>query len=656
MRAELPAWKHRSLFRQLLLVNCAIIMASIVALSFLIMVGTLTMQKKRFAVENRVRLEDFAGAIADEAVIGDDASIENYLRGRVSARDVFQVRWIDRNGKIIQARVEPEKCVAPAWLANLTGLASQENVKKLSFGGVYYGELSSETTAVATINSIWGTLLWGTSGIIFLAVVLLVATARVLRNNLAVLEDLTVCSQGLADGDFSTRVPEVTQPEFIPIFKAFNGMAATIQQLIQRIESEKQFLQTMINSIPDLIFIKDRDSFYLGCNDAFASKFAGRSKEEIISLSDFDLVPDRDLAELFRRQDRETMAAGATRTSEDSVILADGSNVLVETIKIPFQDSAGEIAGLIGIARDITRRKEAEAALFEHQQQLLAVNQTLEQRVLDEVEKNREKEHMLLQQDKLASIGQLAAGVAHEINNPMGFISSNLRTLAEYFDQMVQFDLTLKELGMSDMSSATREIMAERRDFLEIDQILEDGVDLINESLQGAKRVSKIVHDLKNFSRVDVLLENEPVDLSSCMESALNICWNELKYQADIRKEYVPLPTVLCNSGQLNQVFLNLLVNAGQALAARGEIILSCRHDDSHVYASVADNGSGIPEGVLKRIFDPFFTTKEVGAGTGLGLSISYEIIKQHNGELLVESSVGIGTTFTVKLPRPPAR
>ena len=656
MISPLSSWKRQSLFRQLLLVNCAIIMISIVALFLLVMVGTFTMQKKRFVEESLLRLEDFAGAIADEAVIGDDASIEKYFRGRISGKDVFQVRWVDRNGKIILVKTEPEKSCAPAWLGTLTGLARQEHSKRLVFGGLFYGELSTVTTAVATTTTIWDALLWGTAGIVLLSVILLVATALVLKGNLVVLKELTLCTQGLVDGDFSTRVPRVTQPEFAPIFKAFNRMAATMQQLIQRIESETQFMQTMINSIPDLIFIKDKNGVYLGCNDAFVSKFAGRPKEQIISCNDFDVVPDRALAELFRQQDREVMAAGSARSSEDSITLVDGSNALVETIKVPFYDQNGVVAGLIGIARDITARKQAEEALFDHQQELLSVNLTLENRIQDEVQKNRAKDRLLLQQDKLASIGQLAAGVAHEINNPMGYISSNLRTLAEYFDQLVRFDRLWLEQVSGELTPPTRELVAASRESLEIEQLLGDGVDLIRESLRGARRVTKIVQDLKSFSRVDALVENEPVDLSRCMESALNICYNELKYVAEIRKEFAPVPEVLCNPGQLNQVFLNLLVNAGQAITRPGEIILRCRHDDSFVYASVSDTGSGIPEEIMKRIFDPFFTTKEVGAGTGLGLSISYEIIKQHNGELLVESSLGSGTTFTVKLPRTPVR
>ena len=187
----------------------------------------------------------------------------------------------------------------------------------------------------------------------------------------------------------------------------------------------------------------------------------------------------------------------------------------------------------------------------------------------------------------------------------------------------------------------------------DIRKILNDGVDLIKELQEGAVRVAKIAQDLKNFSRMDAL-ECEPVALTSCLESALTIGYNELKYVATIRTEYESQQEILCHPGQLSQVFLNLLVNAGQSIVGpkMGEIVLRSWHDTTFVYASISDAGKGIPEEIKGRIFDPFFTTKEVGKGTGLGLSVSSDIITKHLGELAVESVGGVGTTFTVKLPR----
>ena len=262
----------------------------------------------------------------------------------------------------------------------------------------------------------------------------------------------------------------------------------------------------------------------------------------------------------------------------------------------------------------------------------------------------------LIQNDKMASLGHLAAGVAHEINNPMGYIASNLRVLAEYFDQIAGYDRFREELVNGEPTPLTRETIANLRKSHTIDDILEDGANLIRESLEGAERVTRIVQGLKNFSRMDTL-ECETAALTSCMESALTIAHNELKYVATIRREYDSMEDVLCHPNQLSQVFLNLLVNAGQAIVTpeMGEIVLRSWDDAAFVYASVSDTGKGILEEIKDRIFDPFFTTKDVGQGIGLGLSISTEIIKKHRGELLVESVVGKGTTFTVKLPRIPA-
>ncbi len=253
-----------------------------------------------------------------------------------------------------------------------------------------------------------------------------------------------------------------------------------------------------------------------------------------------------------------------------------------------------------------------------------------------------------LQNIKMASLGQLAAGVAHEINNPMGYICANLRILVNYFEQLVSFKHNLQ----ANYGLLPAEAIWGSEEAHNVDRVLNDGVALINESLEGAHRVATMVQELKNFSRLDSP-EQKPMALKNCMESALIICSNELKYVANIRKEYESTPEVLCNPGQLGQVFLNLLINAGQAITKpMGEIVLRCWHDDTHVYASVSDSGTGIPPEQQKRIFDPFYTTKEEGVGTGLGLSISQDIITRHHGEFLLASEVGRGTTFTVKLPR----
>lgn len=254
----------------------------------------------------------------------------------------------------------------------------------------------------------------------------------------------------------------------------------------------------------------------------------------------------------------------------------------------------------------------------------------------------------LLQQEKMASIGQLAAGVAHELNNPIGYVHSNLGTLGRYFEKIRKlvdvYDSVVPAEGDA------RAAIAKVKEELKLDVVLEDLPSLIRESMEGTDRVRKIVSDLKIFSHP---AENDAgyADLNEGLRSTLNIVWNELKYRAKVNTEFGDIPRVHCVAGQINQVFMNILVNASQALQGQGEITIRTRADGDHVAVDVTDTGCGIAPEHLSRVFDPFFTTKEVGKGTGLGLSISLDIVRRHGGEILVRSEVGKGSTFTVRLP-----
>ncbi len=258
----------------------------------------------------------------------------------------------------------------------------------------------------------------------------------------------------------------------------------------------------------------------------------------------------------------------------------------------------------------------------------------------------------LIQSEKLASIGQLAAGVAHEINNPIGFIFSNFGTLEQYLEDLFQMldAYEQAEASVSDGAALAR-IRSLKAD-LDIDYLKEDIPNLMSESRDGIQRVRKIVQDLKDFSRVDARQEWESVDLHAGIDSTLNIVNNEIKYKADVVKHYGALPEVQCLPSKLNQVFMNLLVNAAHAITAeRGTITISTGVEGPNVWVEVADTGAGIAQENLQRIFDPFFTTKPVGKGTGLGLSLSYGIVQKHSGRMEVHSELGVGTRFRVTLP-----
>jgi signal transduction histidine kinase len=259
----------------------------------------------------------------------------------------------------------------------------------------------------------------------------------------------------------------------------------------------------------------------------------------------------------------------------------------------------------------------------------------------------------------MASIGHLAAGVAHEINNPIGFIKSNLGAIDDYrgdleqliedfklFFEKVKNNVSAEDTALRPMINHIDELM----DRLDVPYILEDFPKVIFESHEGVERVARIVMDLKKFSHTGED-QRSCSDINEGIESTLNVAWNELKYRANVKKRLAKLPLVKCNIQKINQVVLNLLVNAAQSIEGKGEIRIETRHNDDWVEIAISDTGCGIADEHLSQIFDPFFTTKPVGKGSGLGLNVSYNIIQSHAGTIQVESAVGSGTTFTIRLP-----
>jgi signal transduction histidine kinase len=266
--------------------------------------------------------------------------------------------------------------------------------------------------------------------------------------------------------------------------------------------------------------------------------------------------------------------------------------------------------------------------------------------------KLKHAQDQLMQSEKLASIGQLAAGVAHEINNPVGYVFSNFGTLEKYladlFRVLEAYEQAESQLAGSPVGAKLAALRAE----IELDYLKEDVPALMNESREGIKRVRKIVQDLKEFSHVDTKQDWEWTNLHQGLDSTLNIVNNEIKYKAEVVKHYGELPEVQCLPSEINQVFMNLLVNAAHAVdKARGSITIRTGTQGEHAWVEIEDDGCGIPKENLSRIFDPFFTTKPVGKGTGLGLSLSYGIVQKHGGRLEVDSEPGRGTRFRVTIP-----
>ncbi len=357
----------------------------------------------------------------------------------------------------------------------------------------------------------------------------------------------------------------------------------------------------------------------------------GYEPEDIIGKTPFELMTPEEA----RRAKEAFGPFIAEKRSFNNLINVnlrkDGTAVILETSGKPFFDEHGALLGYRGIDRDITLRKKAE-------------------------EDNEKMRVQLVQSDKLASIGQLAAGVAHEINNPVGFVSSNLNALSSYLNALQDLDSMNERLleaarhGPSEgLSGLVREIEA-FREASDIRFALKDSADLVAESKDGLQRIQSIVKGLKEFSH-SAEAEMIRSDVNTCLEAAVKLGWHEIKYKADVVKELGVVPLIPCKPQQLTQVFLNMLVNASQAIEEKGSILVRSRHDGEEVKIEISDTGCGIPEDVMKRIFDPFFTTKPVGKGTGLGLSIAYGIISEHNGRIEIASEPGIGTCVTISLP-----
>ncbi len=389
-------------------------------------------------------------------------------------------------------------------------------------------------------------------------------------------------------------------------------------------------LRGIIETTNDWVWEVDAD-----CRYTYASsrvrEILGYEPEDIIGKTPFELMTPEEA----RRVKEAFGPVIAEKRSFNNLINAnlrkDGSTVILETSGKPFFDESGALLGYRGIDRDITLRKKAE----------------------DDNEKMRVQ---LVQSDKLASIGQLAAGVAHEINNPVGFVSSNLNALSGYIDTVRELDSMNERLleavrqGLSqELPGLVKEIEA-FREASDVSFSLKDSADLVAESKDGLQRIQSIVNGLKEFSH-SAEAEMIRSDVNTCLEAAVKLGWHEIKYKAEVVKELGAVPLISCRPQQLTQVFLNILVNASQAIEEKGSIRVRSHHEGEEVKIEISDTGCGISEDVMKRIFDPFFTTKPVGKGTGLGLSIAYGIIGEHGGRIEIASEPGVGTCFTVSLP-----
>ncbi len=426
-----------------------------------------------------------------------------------------------------------------------------------------------------------------------------------------------------------------------------------IEEALRESEDKRRFI---LKDIEEAYYETDMVGRFTFINDAMCH-LIGYTRDELIGKRYWHLVDETTIKTMKDAVDKSYKTVNILDMEASR---KDGTKLIFETSISVIRDIEGTLIGFRGISRDVTKRRQMEYALKMNQEELIKKNKEVDesrekiQFALEKLGKTHEElkasQLKILQQEKMASIGQLAAGVAHEINNPLAFISSNLGTLDKYINRLINFiEVQSREIESLRNAEVVEKIGKKRKE-LKLDHVIKDVKGLIAESVDGSERMKKIIRELNCFSRMD---EEEYIeaDINECIESAVSIVLPELKYKATLKKDYATLPITKCHPHQISQVIVNLLINAVNSIEEQGEIAIKTWDRDQSIWVEISDTGRGISEENLSKIFEPFFTTKEIGKGTGLGLSITYEIIQKHKGDITVKSEVGKGTTFIVRIP-----
>ncbi len=419
-------------------------------------------------------------------------------------------------------------------------------------------------------------------------------------------------------------------------------------------EIQEEMAKTLfqaVNQSSNAIIITDPVGRIEYVNPKFCN-ITGYSKEEIIGGNP-RILKSGELSESVYKKLWETILAGEYWHGEFHNCKKDGSMYWAAATISPVKNELGEVIQLLGIQEDITQRKEME---YQLKGQKLELEETLQEL--------RETQMKLIEQEKMAGIGQLAAGVAHEINNPLGFVISNfsilkknIQIISQLFDKYQQLSQFVLQ-GEIGMATELAETTKQQVDKSKLPFILMDAPELLQESADGLERISQIIKVLRSFSRIDQSSEWEEYNLSEGIMDTLAILKNELKHIGEVQLILHEVGMIRGVGGQLNQALLNIIRNAAAATlplegSEKGVITIRSHQDQQYVYCSIHDNGIGIASEIMHKIFEPFFTTKPVGEGTGLGLAISYDIIvNKHKGQIKVDSRLGEGTGVTIQLPR----
>jgi PAS domain S-box-containing protein len=599
-------WKRRSLTLRLLVSAGLALFLSGSMLLYTTVQNAVDYERQNMLDRLGDELKSFAPLLAEQAVIGDYATIEQMLKVRAGRKSVDQAVWTDSSGQSIVAVSETVSTDAPSWFSSWLNLPPQEGSVPVALGGETYGEVRVKLTPNPGLNLIWHTFVKQSQILLAGYLAFIVVTIVLLRYGMRPLYQLAQGAQRFGQGDYSVRIEPLAAPEILPSIQAFNKMAQEISTLL---ESMRKFTLAVEHSANSVVITNRRgDIEYV--NPKF-TQVAGYPLEEIKGQNPRFLKGDMTSADEYRRL-WETIDSGGEWRGEFHNRHKDGGLYWVSASISPILNEKGEITHFVAIEEDITARKEAEATLYQ-------LNQTLEQRVQEEVAKNREKDHLLIHQSRLAAMGEMIGNIAHQWRQPLN-------------------GLALLLINLKDA-----------QEFNELNQLyLEETVGKAEQLIRG---MSTTIDDFRNFFRPN--REKTLFPLEQAVLDALAMVEASFKdHKIEITLHTNGDPHVLGFRNEYAQVVTNLLANAKDAIlshkeAIKGRVDISIGgRNEGKCMVTISDNGGGIPESVLGKIFDPYFTTRE--KGTGIGLYMSKMIIENNMGGSIEARNTEEGAAFSI--------
>jgi len=627
--------------------------------------GWISVQKEREVLNNLLQKhgQSFSNTIAVaciEALLSEDYPIlDTFLETTGRERDDILSIQVLQHGKVVSRYAANDENRVDRVLFNSDVLFTLEaDQAEIKLGEIQL-ELSNRQNRQIVADRIQELIINTVTIFILLSATLMLVFRKMVIDKIQHLNDH---SKRVGAGNLDLKIDLRTRDELGHLANTFNDMVATIktsQKDLQNLannlrESEEKFRSISASAKDAIVMVNDVGEI-IYWNEA-AEKIFMYSQREILGQDVFCIVAPlhtfesyKSVLNTFKETGRAVLIG---KTLENTAVRKDGVEIPIE-----LSTSAAKIKGkwtAIAIIRDISSRKQAEEELKHYHEHLEAL-------VKDRTTEIELMHGQLVMQEKMASIGQLAAGIAHELNNPINFVRTNFATLAENFTDLAEvlndYHKFVEEYEAQNNSLSKLTAVRDKETTLQIDYILKDIPALFEESERGFGRIAQIVQSMRNFSHADHNGEYNYFNINKGIEDTLVITKNVYNHHAEVKTDLVALPEIRCLPDQLNQVFLNLIVNSAQAIEAehrknKGVIAIRTWREEQHVCCKIADDGPGIPQEIRSRIFEPFFTTKEPGQGTGLGLSISYDIIvHKHKGKLSVDCPESGGTVFTLRIP-----